>query len=269
MMRKLNDYTNKDLTMVICAYGECKHLEECVLSVLKQRRKVEVLISTSTPNEYIMGIASKYGIKVCINKNGGQVKDYNFAMKQGRGRLVMLMHQDEVLDPYYSEYIIKSANRSQNPIIIFTDYIEMHNDVVDRKPSAMVLIKRIMLLPLHIKGISWRGHGKRAVQLLGNPITHPTVVCVRDRMPEIVFDEKFKACMDWDLWERLSKQKGSFVYIPRVLLYHRMNDENQSAKLISTDNSRYNEEFDIFSRLWPRPIAKLIMKLYSHAYKYY
>ena len=268
-MRRYNNYTNKDLSMVICAYGECKYLEECVQSVLNQKHKVETLISTSTPNEHILSIAKKYNLEVRVNKDGGQVKDYNFAMNQGHGRLVMLMHQDEIISPEFSEYVIKAANRSKKPIIIFTDYIEMHNDVVDEKPSFMVRVKRLMLFPARIKCIYWRGHGKRFIQLLGDPITHPTVVCVRKEMPELLFDERFKASMDWDFWERLSRQKGSFVYVPKVLLYHRMNDDNQTAKLINDDNPRYYEELEVFSRFWPKPIAKAIMQIYKSAYKYY
>lgn len=268
-MRKYNNFTNKDLTMVICAYGECEYLEDCVQSVVNQKRRVEVVISTSTPNDHIKSIAKKYHIKVCVNKDGGQVKDYNFAMNQGQGRLVMLMHQDEIIKPEFSEYIIKAANRSKKPIIIFTDYIEMHNDIVDKKPSLMVRIKRMMLLPAMIKPVYWKGKGKRFIQLLGNPITHPTVVCVRNEMPERIFDERFKASMDWDLWERLSRQKGSFVYVPKVLLYHRMNDANQTAQLLSSNNARYNEELEIFSRFWPSWFAKFIMKFYKLAYKYY
>ena len=62
---------------------------------------------------------------------------------------------------------------------------------------------------------------------------------------------------------------GRFVYVKDVLLYHRMNDLNQTAKLLKTTNARYNDEFDIFCRFWPKWIARLIMKFYSGAAKYY
>jgi hypothetical protein len=88
-------------------------------------------------------------------------------------------------------------------------------------------------------------------------------------MPEVIFQENYKASMDWDLWERLSHQKGSFVYVNDVLLYHRMNEENQTSKLLKTTNHRYNEELEIFGRFWPKPIAEFIMHFYSKAAKYY
>lgn len=268
-MKQYNNFTEKDFTFVVCTYKECEYLEECIMSLKNQTLKANILISTSTPNDYVQQIADKYGIEIRVNPNGGQIKDYNFAMEQPETELVMLMHQDEVLVKDFVEKVLFSLNHVKKPIIAFTNYIEMHNDVVDEKPSLMVKIKRLMLLPLHVRAFSGTWLGKRGIQLLGDSITHPTVVCVKKEMPEEVFREKYKASMDWDLWERLSKQKGSFAYIKDVLLYHRMNDENQTVKLLNTTNARYEEEYEIFCRFWPKWIAKLIMKVYSKAANFY
>lgn len=268
-MKQYNNFTEKDLTFVVCAYKECEYLEECIMSLLNQTLKSNIIVSTSTPNDYIRGIADKYKIEVRVNPNGGQIKDYNFAMEQPDTALVMLMHQDEVLVENFAERVLFELNHTKRPIIAFTNYIEMHNDAVDKRPSLMVRIKRLLLFPLYVRCFSGTWFGKRGIQLLGNPITHPTVVCVRKEMPEEIFREKYKASMDWDLWERLSKQEGSFAYAKEVLLYHRMNDENQTVKLLNTTNTRYEEEYEIFCRFWPKFIAKFIMKFYSKAANFY
>lgn len=268
-MRQYNHFTGKDFTFVVCAYKECEYLEESIRSLMNQTVKVNILISTSTPNNYVQKIADKYQIEVRVNPDGGQIKDYNFAMEQAETELVMLMHQDEVLVDTFVEKVLFELNHAKKPIIAFTNYLEMHNDIVDPKPSLMVTIKRVLLLPLHVRCFSGTWFGKRGIQLCGNPITHPTVVCVKKEMPEEIFREKYKASMDWDLWERLSKQQGSFVYVKDILLYHRMNDENQTVKLLNTTNARYEDEYEIFCRFWPKSIAKFIMKFYSGAAKFY
>ena len=268
-MKKYNNYTASDFTFVVCAYKECEYLDSAIKSLREQTVKGNILISTSTPNEHIKMIAEKYDVEIRVNPDGGQIKDYNFAMKQADTELVMLMHQDEILVDVFLEKTLQALNYSKDPIISFTDYIEMHNDVVDKKASGMVKIKRLLLCPSKIKFFANKWIGKRGIQLLGDPITHPTVVCVRNKMPEEIFREKYKASMDWDLWERLSREKGSFVYVNEVLLYHRMNDENQTVKLLQTTNARYENEYDIFCRFWPKPIAKLIMFFYSKAANYY
>lgn len=268
-MKQYNQFTANDFTFVVCTYKECEYLEECIRSLVNQTVKTNILISTSTPNDYVQSIADKYEIEIRVNPDGGQIKDYNFAMKQPSTELVMLMHQDEVLVNTFVERVLYELNHTKKPIIAFTNYLEMHNDVVDKKPSVMVRIKRILLLPLHMRSLSGTWIGKRGIQLFGDPITHPTVVCVKKEMPDEIFREKYKASMDWDLWERLSKQDGSFVYVKDILLYHRMNDENQTVKLLNTTNSRYEDEFEIFCRFWPKWIARFIMKFYSRAAKFY
>ena len=268
-MKQYNHYTGKDFTIVICAYGTCEYLEKCIRAIKRQTVKPKVLISTSTPNGHICGLAEKYHIEVRVNPNGGHVRDYNFAIRQASTELCMLAHQDDLIEKTFVEQNLRALNRSKRPIISFCNYLEMHEDKVDKKPSTMVKVKRIMLLPLKAPGLGRTMFGKWLIQCMGDPITHPTVVCVKKEMPKEIFREKYKASMDWDLWQRLSKQKGEFVYVGQVLLYHRMNKENATAKLLAHTNARYEEEYEIMCRFWPKWVAKVIMHFYSKTAKYY
>ena len=51
-------------TFVILAYKESDDLEDCIKSVLKQSVKSNIVIATSTPNDFITDLASQYGIGV-------------------------------------------------------------------------------------------------------------------------------------------------------------------------------------------------------------
>lgn len=262
-------YTAQDLTVVICAYKECKTLEDCIQSITGQTEKPRLMISTSTPNDYIRGLAEKYQLEVRVNPEGGHVKDYNFALNQIRTPLGMLAHQDDLLHPMFVEKNIQALNRAKHPILAFSNYIEMHNDIVDKKASGLVKIKRMLVWPARVPGFRRTVFNKRILQCLGNPITHPSVVCVMSEIPQPCFEERFRASMDWDLWERLSHKKGEFVYIKDVVLYHRMNDENATSILLENTNCRYEEEFEIMNRFWPKWITRIIMKFYSKSAQYY
>jgi len=268
-MKKYHDFKGHDVTVVICAYKECPYLEESIKAVMAQTVKPNILISTSTPNDYIASLAARYGIEVRVNDNGGQIKDYNFAIRQCSTPLGMLAHQDDLLDKRYIERCLQELNKAKHPIIACTNYLEVHNDKVDAKPSVIIRIKRILVWPIRIKWMRGTIFGKRLCMLIGNPITHPSVMCVIKKMPKVCFREEYKASMDWDLWERLSRQKGEFIYVKDVLLYHRMNSENQTVKLLQTSNARYNDEYEILCRFWPKTIAKFVMKFYSKSEKYY
>lgn len=262
-------YTGEDLTIVICAYKECPALEDCIKAIKNQTVQVKAMISTSTPNDYITQLAEKYGFDVRVNPEGGHVKDYNFAMGQINTRLGMLAHQDDLLDSRFVEKNIKQLNLAKHPILSFCNYLEMYDGIPAQRPSAMIRIKRLLTWPARIPSFRRTVLAKRLLQCMGNPITHPTVICVMKEMPEICFDEKYRATMDWDLWERLSRKKGEFVYVKDVLLYHRMSKENATAILLQNSNVRYEEELEILSRFWPKVIARLLMLPYSKSSKYY
>ena len=109
----------KKHTFVILAYHESDDLEECIKSVLKQSVKSNVLIATSTPNDYIMDLASQYSLGVMVNKEeSNKGSDYNFAIKTMDSELITIAHQDDLYNRNYTKEILKkyvSVYASNNP----------------------------------------------------------------------------------------------------------------------------------------------------------
>ena len=56
--------------------------------------------------------------------------------------------------------------------------------------------------------------------------------------------------------------EGEFVYIPKMIMGHRIHEESETTAAI-VDNKRTEEEFEMFCKFWPKGIAKLILKQYS------
>ena len=141
---------SKEHTFAICAYKESSFLEECILSLKKQKLKSEIIIVTSTPNEYISEMADKYDIPLYINEGeSGITQDWNYAYKKAKTKYVTIAHQDDVYLPEYSQMILAELRKNKNPIIAFTDYGELRNNkvVFDNK---ILKVKRFMLMPLRI-----------------------------------------------------------------------------------------------------------------------
>ena len=55
-------------TFVICAYKESAYLEECILSLKQQTVKSNIIMITSTPNDYIRTLAEKHEIPLKVNE---------------------------------------------------------------------------------------------------------------------------------------------------------------------------------------------------------
>lgn len=257
-------YTAVDHTFMVCAYKASEFLEDCVRSLLDQTVKSRIAIATSTPNGHISAIAEKYGLTVFVNEGkSGIGGDWNFAYRTCQTPLLTIAHQDDLYEAAYLERILDGLNGREDPIIAFSGYAELRDGekVFDNK---LLKIKRLMLAPL--KKAPNSRFIRRRVLSLGCPICCPAVTYVRDKVGDEPFSYAFSSNLDWDQWEKLSRKKGAFVYVPAPLMCHRIHEGSTTSEIIG-ENKRTVEDRMIFERFWPRPIAALIARVYAGSEK--
>lgn len=256
-------------TFVILAYKESPYLEECIKSVVNQSIKTNAVIATSTPNDFIKKLAKKYQLELkTLEKNKGIAEDFNHAYECVNTSLVTIAHQDDIYESDYAKKIMENREKYSNSTIIFTNYYEIRNNSKINN-STNQKIKRILLLPLKFKLISNFKIIKRSALRLGNAICCPTVTFCKDNITiDKIFTSNFISNMDWLAWERLSKIKGRFIYINKVLVGHRIHEDAATSKIIS-DGKRTNEDYEMFLKFWPKSIAKFINNFYKNNEKDY
>lgn len=253
-------------TFAICAYKESPYLEECIRSVVNQSVKSSVILCTATPNDYISGLCDKYDIPLYVNTGDhGITQDWNFAYAHADTDLVTITHQDDVYDRHYAETLYSSIKKVKKPIIFFTDYSELRNGQVVHD-NKLLKTKRIMLLPLRIHRFWNSRFVRRRILSLGSPICCPSVTFVRKNCPEVVFRDGFRSNEDWQAWERLSRLKGAFVYSTKVLVYHRIHEDSATTAILH-DNARHKEDFVMFRKFWPKPVARFLTRIYGTSEK--
>lgn len=262
----MKDYS-KLHTFVICAYKESEFLEEAILSLQNQTVKSHIVIATSTPNSYIKKLASKYHISVIPNQTpkSNIGKDFNFSISVADTPLVTIAHQDDKYDPDYAESVIKAYKKYPDALIIFTDYQEIKKGKNISK-SKMLRTKRILLSPLKINNHA--KFFKRLSIAFGDPILCPSVTFNMQKLTLPIFDEHYKSDVDWYAWEKLSRKKGRFLYIPQMLSYHRIHAGQETVKTINA-NVRIKEDYEMFTKFWPKPIARTIAHFYRKSEKLY
>ena len=155
---------------------------------------------------------------------------------------------------------------SERPIIGFSDYCELHGNSLVCK-TRMLQIKRMMMLPLKARPLCTSRFVRRRILSFGDPICCPSVCFNMDVVKTPIFREHFKSNEDWEAWEKLSKESGAFVYVPKILVAHRIHEGSITTSVL-TDNSRIGEDEEMFEKFWPAPIAKAINHWYSKAEKY-
>ncbi|MBR2289478.1 MAG: glycosyltransferase family 2 protein [Clostridia bacterium] len=258
----MKEYPNH--TFAICAYKESQYLEECIGSLLSQTVKSNILIATSTPNEYIENLARKYDLPFFVN-NGekGIGQDWNFAVSCAKTKYVTVAHQDDIYKPNYLEEIVGKIEKGKEFVIAFSDYREIKNGK-EIPLTGNLKIKKILLFPLRFGGRT--KFVKRRVLSLGCPICCPSVTINKEITGENPYKTELKCDLDWDTWDKMAGLKGRFLYLPKELMCHRIHEESETSNLIE-NNVRLEEDLLMLKRYWPDRIAGLIMKRYKDAVK--
>lgn len=251
-------------TFVICAYKEVPYLEECVESLQNQTIKSEIIISTSTPNDYIKKVAKMYNVNLVINKGkSGHIQDFNFAYQQAQTKYVTLCHQDDVYLPKFAEKILKQMNKYKRPLIAFSNYNELKDGKII-KTNKVLKIKHLMNLPFQCPLFSGSKFIKKRVLSLGCPICAPTVTYNKELIKEPIIESEMKSNIDWITWIEFANMRGNFVYVKEKLLNHRIHALSTTSSVIA--NSQKNkEDYIIFKKFWPDWIAKMILKKYEQS----
>lgn len=257
---------NRKHTFVISAYKESQFLEECIKSLKCQSEQSEIIMITSTPNDYVDEMSKKYNIPLYINKGDrGIVQDWNFAYKQCNTPYITIAHQDDIYFKNYTKMAVGMLEHSRNPLIFFTDYCEIRNNKLI-KNNALLRIKRLLLFPLRGKLFRASKFVRRRSLSLGNGICCPSVTFAVNNLPDPVFRVHFRSDEDWEAWERISRLDGEFIYCPKILIGHRIHEESETSAILG-DNARYREDYEMFCKFWPKQIAKVLVKFYSKSEK--
>lgn len=257
-------------TFSICAYKESPYLEECILSILHQTIKSNVILCTSTPNQYIKDLANKYKVPLFIRAGKSNIRDdWNYAYTCAYSDYVTIAHQDDKYHPDYTKELFgKVANYSPNDILIFlSDYLPLkHNNIMKRDINSR--FRKILRSPLNIRCLSNKRWCKKMVLSMGNSICCPSVTYNKSMLTKPPFTSDFQFNIDWDTFLKLANENGYFVYCNKPLTYYRIHNEATSKQFI-VDHKREYEDTCMFQKFWPNWLVKIIMHFYKYAYKTY
>lgn len=255
-------------SFAICAYKDSPYLEACIRSLKAQTVKSDILLCTSTPSPFLKELCERYGIPMFIRHGESNIRDdWNFAYHKADSRYVTIAHQD---DCYHKDYVKTLAAYAEKypDMTLFTSGYAVVKDNKLAAFEAVEFIKRILRLPLRLKGFSHLPAVKRSALIFGNSICCPVCAYHKERLGEPLFTSPYQFALDWDTLYKLSGMPGRFVCVERPLMFYRVHQE-ATTKACIADNSRAREEAEMFRKIWPEPVVKLLMHFYRKAYKEY
>lgn len=260
-------YTADDHTFAVCAYGESPYLSECIDSLLEQSPASRIIVVTSTPHTSIQELCSNKSIRYIVTGNEPSISgDWNFAISSAATTLVTIAHQDDIYCKDYLSEVLDKMNSTKDPAICFTNYSEIKSG---QKVSfnTLLAIKRLLLTPFKIPVLANTGISRFMALGFGCAICCPSVTLDLSITGTQIFSSKYKCDLDWDAWERLSRDGKRFCYCDRPLMYHRIHPGSETTNQIENEG-RSKEDFDILSRFWRGLALKAINKLYSSSTKF-
>lgn len=255
-------------TFAVCAYKESPYLEECVCSLREQTVKTNIIMTTSTPCEYIKKIAEKYEIPLYVRNGESDIKeDWNFSYDKAETDWVTIAHQDDKYDKDYVKEFLETIKKYDKPIAFVTDYIPIKKGVIGPR-DINSKIRRFLRNPLKYPKLARKKFWKRAVLSLGNSICCPAVSYNKKILGASYFTSDLKYNIDWDTFLKLADEDGAMAYTVKPLTFYRVHDGATSKEFIE-DHRRERDDRVMFEKFWPRWVVNIIMHFYKRAYDTY
>lgn len=264
----------KKHSFVICAYNESPYLEKCVLSLMDQEDKTDsdILMCTSTPNEYVRRVADKYGIPLIVNPEKGDIQsDWNFAYNSCDSQYITLVHQDDVYSREYSKHLFEAVRKFDDILIFYSSYRALvtteHSEEVQNDVNCR--LRNLLSFPMRFSALQKKKSWKRAVLRWGNSICCSSVTYNKAMLGNMdVFQSQLRYSLDWDTYLSLAGLAGRFYYDRTVLTYFRIHKRSTSMLCIENE-MREKEDYIMFCKMWPKAFAGFIMHFYKLAYRNY
>ncbi len=254
-------------TFAVCAYKDSPYLNDCVESLMYQRKYSDIIMCTSTPDDYIKGIAEKHGIPLYIREGKSDiVDDWNFAVSKAKTPWVTVAHQDDLYNRSYSIELVNAIKKRPDAIMAFTDYYPIkHGEITTDLNSRL---RRIFRSPMKSKTLSGIKFFKKYCLAFGNSICCPTCAYNKELCRTTIFQSRLKFACDWETFVDLAGTKHPFLYVDKVLTYYRIHDD-ATSKEWTEDNKRKEEEIYMFRKFWPDWLIKIGYQFFKISYKTY
>lgn len=254
------------LTFVVPAYGESPYLRECLNSLISQTIQTDIVIATSTPNKFIDTLAEEFASPIRFNAKGGSISlDWNFALNSGNSDLVVLAHQDDLYHPEFAGKCLSFFDRNPDCAFAFTDSAELIEGRL-YKNHTRELVKKILRKSSFLgKDVISNSSQYRRLLGFGSPIPCPAVAYNRRVIKNFAFSDQYSLNLDWDAWSRLAVAGYKIGYIRGQLMTHRVHAESETQRGLA-DKRREREDYLLFSRYWPAPLASALLSIYRLGY---
>jgi glycosyltransferase involved in cell wall biosynthesis len=206
------------ITVVIPCFNQAGFLDEAVESVLHQtyaRREIIVVDDGST--DETSAVAVKYReVRLIRQANQGLAAARNRGLAEAQGKYVVFLDADDRLRPHALEFGLRCLLAHPDAAFAYGRYLNISADGTPLSPSTRPCVKDEHYLQL----------------LRANYIGMHAAVIYRREVLAVVggFDERLRACEDYDLYFRVTRQFPACCH-SEIVAEYRQHDANMTRNL--------------------------------------
>ncbi|MBE0426182.1 MAG: glycosyltransferase [Nitrospirae bacterium] len=225
---------NPIVSVIIPCFNGAKYLEGAAESVLLQTfANLECIIvdDGSTDDTYQVSkllINKDSRVKYVFKENGGVPSARNFGIRHASGEWVQFLDVDDWLHKDKINFqlsYLESSGCKENDIVLYSDYEVVYED------SNQNLVKRVTNT---IGNLTNKQLIKRTMEWYFRPnipLHMNSTLFKKTVFNKKMFDERFKAFGDQELFVNILLQGITFIYTPIVGMYYRVHQSNMSRNL--------------------------------------
>ena len=218
---------NPLISVIIPTYNVSRDLlEECIDSVLNQSYpNFEICIADDNSSlketiDTLKEYEKNDKIKVVYRKENGMIsKSSNSALKLASGEFVVLLDNDDIIEPDALYYIVDALNKDKTIDMIYTD-----EDKLDFNGKIMEPHFKPDYSPDTLMGVNYICH----------------LCCMRKSIVDELggFRSEYDGSQDYDLFLRFTEKTNKIYHIPRVL-YHWRQTRTSTAGYLGNKSYAY------------------------------
>ena len=178
-----------------------------------------------------------------------------------------IAHQDDLYRKDYVKMLLEAGEKYPD-VTLFTGGYRVLKNGRPVRFEKVEFVKRFLRLPLRLPRFAHLSWVKKSVLIFGNAICCPACTYHKEILGEPFTVSPYRFALDWDTLLSLAGRPGRFVCTEDVVLYYRVHQE-AATKACIADHSRFAEEWEIFSKIWPGPLVRVLMYFYRKAYEEY
>lgn len=198
------------VSFVIPNYNHAQYLGDAIRSALAQSHApIEIIVVDDGSTDDSLAVAEQFGsqIRLVRQPNSGLSAARNSGIQVATGDYIALLDADDLVEPVYCERLLAALAASPDADGAYCGY-----RFVDQNNQPLPRAERRVLAPEHLY----------ASMLNGNYWVPESLLLRRAcYLAAGEFDPSLRACEDWDVWLRFSRQYN-LIGIADVLIRYRV-----------------------------------------------